>query len=373
MSLDDNLETYPAPRENTLLLGHEKAEKVLLDAYNSERLHHAWLICGPKGIGKATLAFRFARFLLAQPPKSSEGALFGDVLPAELPNTLDIPSNNPVFHRIAANGHADLMTIEKAYDEKKERQKTEIAVGDVRGVGGFLSKTAAEGGWRVVVIDAADEMNRNAANAVLKILEEPPKQAILLLTCHNPGRLLPTITSRCRKLVLNPLDETTVTDLISRYQPETTPEDAKSLAQLSEGSVGRALALTEEGGLGFYKDLIDLLMTLPRLDTGKLHGLSDRLASRGGESSFVTVMELLKWWLGRLIRFGASGELGETTASQTEIELYQRLLGLAGLDRWIEVWEKVSQLISRAGGGAQLDRKQVVLNAFLAIEATARR
>jgi len=133
------------------------------------------------------------------------------------------------------------------------------------------------------------------------------------------------------------------------------------------------LALTEEGGLGFYKDLIDLLMTLPRLDTGKLHGLSDRLASRGGESSFVTVMELLKWWLGRLIRFGASGELGETTASQTEIELYQRLLGLAGLDRWIEVWEKVSQLISRAGGGAQLDRKQVVLNAFLAIEATARR
>ena len=373
MSQDEITERSLKPRGNPQLFGHEKAESILLDAFNSERLHHAWLICGPKGIGKSTLAFRFARFLLAQPPKSGGGALFSDKMPATPPKSLDISPENPVFRRIAANGHADLMTVEKAYDEKSDRRKTEIAVGDVRGIGGFLSRTAAEGGWRVVVIDAADEMNRNAANAVLKILEEPPKQAILLLACHNPGRLLPTITSRCRKLALSPLDKTIVADLIRCHQPETSPDDAKSLALLSEGSIGRALSLAEVGGLDFYKDLIDLLSTLPRLDTAKLHGLGDRLAIRGGEASFVTVMELLRWWLGRFIRFGASGDLEGTASSQVEIELCQRLLGLAGLDRWIEVWEKVSQLISRAGGGSQLDRKQVVLNVFLAIEATARR
>ena len=373
MTQEDVTDLIPKPRANSQLIGHESAEQVLLDAFNSERLHHAWLICGPKGIGKATLAFRFARFLLSQPPEGNDSGLFGNDLPPSPLTSLDVPPENPVFHRVAANGHADLMTIERAYDDKKERRKTEIAVGDVRGVGGFLAKTAAEGGWRIVVIDAADEMNRNAANAVLKILEEPPKKAILLLVCHNPGRLLPTIRSRCRKLVLNPLADPQVSELIHRYRPDISVPDTQGLAILSEGSIGRALSLAEEGGLDFYKDLLDLLGTLPKLDTGKLHGLSDRLAARGGEASFVTVMDLLKWWLGRLIRFGAAGSLESPAVLQAEIDLYQRLLGLAGLDRWLEVWEKVSQLISRAGGGAQLDRKQVVLNAFLAIEATARR
>ncbi len=373
MTQDSLSESHPEPRENAILFGHTDAEETLLSAYNSERMHHAWLICGPKGIGKATLAFRFARFLLAQPPKTDDGGLFGEAPPAEKPQTLDISPDHPVFHRVAANGHADLMTVERAYDDKKDRRKTEIAVGDVRGVGGFLSKTAAEGGWRVIVIDAADEMNRNAANAVLKILEEPPRQAILLLVCHNPGRLLPTITSRCRKLSLAPLVEETVSELMQRYEPATSPEDARALARLSEGSIGRALSLAEEGGLDFYNDLVGLLSTLPKLDTGKLHGLGDRLAARGAEGSFITVMELLRWWLGRLIRYGAAGDLGPSSPTQDELALYTRLLGLAGLDRWIEVWEKVSQLIARAGGGAQLDRKQVVLNAFLAIESTARR
>jgi DNA polymerase III subunit delta' len=182
----------PAPRANPLLLGHAAAEATILDALRAGRVHHAWLITGPDGVGKATLGFRFARRLLAGVPSSE---------------TLALEPTHPVFRRVAAGSHADLETIELGVNEKTGRMRSEIVVNDARKIGGFMSLTPAEGGWRVVVVDGAEDMNPSAANAILKVLEEPPSRALLILCCTAPGLLLPTIRSRCRRLRLDPLDD----------------------------------------------------------------------------------------------------------------------------------------------------------------------
>ena len=363
----------PSPRENPDLHGHEEAERALLDGFNRGRLAHAWLICGPRGVGKATLAFRFARFLLAQGNgDASGGGLFGDAVAAEKPETLHMDPDHPVFRRTASRGHADLLTVERGFDEKRGKLRTEVVVDDVRGIGSFLGLTPAEGGWRVVVVDSADDMNRHAANAVLKVLEEPSPRALLLLVSHNPGRLLPTVRSRCRRLILKPLKEDRLAARLRELRPDLDETEALDLARLAEGSVGRAISLAAEGGLDLYRDLLDLLDTLPSLDVPAVHALGDRLAKAGAEEAYRTMTELLRGWLGRLIVVGAAPGQGAAVAlTADEKAIMERLLRAGPLDRWMEVWEKINRLLGRADG-ANLDRRQVALNAFLAVENAAR-
>ena len=254
------------PRENPDLSGHEHAEQEILDAWSSGRLHHAWLINGPKGIGKATLAYRFARFILAggNAPAADEGdALFGaDEIPAS-PTSLAIDPEHPVFRRVAANGHADLQVIERGMSDDGKRMQTVIPVDKIRAVGHTMSLTAGEGGWRVIIVDGAEEMNPNAANALLKVLEEPPPRALLLLITHAPGRLLPTIRSRCCQLRLSSLSPDTVDALLAKNRPDLSDDERKVLGRLSDGSIGRALDLADSGGVGLQRDLIGLMNSLP--------------------------------------------------------------------------------------------------------------
>src|SRR5947209_6591439 len=209
----------PDPRANPILLGHPEAEATILAAIRAGRMHHAWLITGPEGIGKATLAYRFARRLLAGRPTE---------------DSLALDPANPVFRRVAANSHSDMLTIERVFNEKTKRMKTQIAVEDVRKINGFMSLTPAEGGWRVVVVDGAEELNPASANALLKILEEPPPRSVLLLVCAAPGRLLPTIRSRCRRLRLTPLADEPMDELLVQYLPQLTADDRGRLITLSE-------------------------------------------------------------------------------------------------------------------------------------------
>jgi DNA polymerase III subunit delta' len=361
----EEVEIGLAPRANPNLYGHGAAEKTLLDAYNSGRMAHAWLLCGPRGIGKATLAYRFARFVLAQ-RKGNGAGLFG--APAAMEDLALAPAH-PVFRRIASGGHADLLTVERTENERG-KLRDEIVVEDARRIGGFLHLTPAEGGWRVVVIDGVEEMNRNAANAVLKIVEEPPAQALILLVSHAPGRLLPTIRSRCRRLALKPLDLGTTARILTEQRPGLDAADTQALARLAEGSAGRAIELADLGGLTLLRQMIELLATLPRLDVAALYKLADRMGGAEGEAAFRTVTDLLLWWLARLIRMGGGGEApDEVVAGETA--LYRRLAEPRSLDRWLEVWEKTRALFSRADA-VNLERKQVLLNAFLALEAPAR-
>lgn len=355
----------PEPSDNPDLVGHGGAERAFLDAWTSGRLAHAWLLTGPKGVGKATMAYRIARFVLSGGGEG--GGLFGGG-----PETLAISPDHPVFRRVSASGHADLKVVERGFsDEKKAKLRTEIVIDDVRGIGGFMALTPAEGGWRVVIIDAADEMNRNAANAVLKVLEEPPRNALMLLVSHSPGRLLPTIRSRCRRLAMNPLPEATVADLLARYRLDLTGDDVTALARLGEGSIGKALALATEGGLDLYRELVAMMSSLPRLDVAALHAFGDRVARPEADAAWRTVTELMGWWLARLIRAGGREGRGMAEVVPGEAAVMGRLLASASLERWLELWEKVTALFARTDA-VNLDRKQAMITAFLAVERLAR-
>jgi DNA polymerase-3 subunit delta' len=361
-------------RTNPDLLGHRAAEREILETEAVGRLGHAWLISGPRGIGKATLAYRLARHVLAGRTDAATGnagdggGLFAmEAAPVRVaPDAgLDMDPEHPVFRRVAAGSHGDLRVIERAVaDDKTGRRKTEIVVGDVRDLAGFMGMTPSEGGWRVVIVDEAETMNRNAANALLKVLEEPPGRAMLLLVSHNPARLLPTIRSRCRRLQLRALDDGVMATLIARHLPDLGPDDRRSLVGLAEGSIGRAIDLAGQGGLELCRDLISLLGGMPRLNAERLHALGDRVAR--DDQAFSALAELFPWWLARMTRAGALG-VAPAQVIPGEAEVAGRLLAAAPLDRWIEVWEKVGTLFERARA-VHLDRKQTVLSAFLAVE-----
>lgn len=357
-----------APRRNPNLLGHEAAEKLLLEAWGGGRMHHAWLIGGPPGIGKATLAFRFARFVLSQTENDAtgNGGLFGAPVP---PKSLAVNSGAPIFQRVASGGHADLLTVERVRDEKKNRLKRDIAVDDVRRIAPFLHMTSGEGGWRVAIIDGADRMNPSGMNAILKILEEPPPRALLLLVSDNPGGLLPTIRSRTRKLALHPLPEETVASLLNQYVPGLDDYDRAALAHLSEGSIGRAVALAQAGGLTLYREMLDLLAGLPRLNPAATQAFAEKIGRTGAEELYETATDLLTWWLARLARALALGRLPPEIAPG-EGALMARLAAAGGLERWMQVWEKTAREFARAEA-ANLDKALVVASALAALESAA--
>lgn len=353
------------PRDNPDLVGQDAAEKSFLQAWDSGRLAHAWLLTGPRGIGKATLAFRIARFVLAGGGESSGGGLFGDAAPAA---DLRMAPDHSVFRRISSGGHADFKLIERGWsDDKQTKRKSEITVDDVRDIGSFMSLTPAEGGWRVVIVDAADEMNRNSANAILKVLEEPPKRALMLLLAHSPGRLLPTIRSRCRRLTLPPLEPGTVTELLRRHHPDMPDDELRGLAALADGSIGRALALHEQGGMELYGAMVGLLAGLPRLQGSALHDFAEKIGRQA--DSLALFGELFTGWLAQGARRVAGGRSAEVVAGEGEVQY--RLVSRAGLERWTTLWERISGLFERADA-VNLDGKQVILNAFLAVEKALR-
>jgi len=328
----------PQPRENPLLLGHEAAEAAMLGAFVSGRLPHAWLLSGPRGIGKATLAYRFARFLFAA---DGGGGLF-----AAPPTSLAVEPGDPIFRRVASGGMADLLVVERSVDPRRKKLRSEIVVDDTRAIAGFLRLTAAEGHRRVVVLDGADMMNRNAANALLKILEEPPEQTVLLLVSDNPGRLLPTIRSRCRSLMLKPLPGATVAGALARYRPDLSAGDRTALARIAEGSIGRALDMAAAGGLALYRTLVKLLEQLPEVDGASLHAFAERLARSDGEEAFRLTAELLLDWLARMVAMAAGAGAATRAVLPEEATTMRRLGGRGELDRWVEVWEKLARLFA---------------------------
>lgn len=217
----------PHPRAQYQLMGAEAAERSLADALARGRLHHAWLLCGPEGIGKATFAYRATRWLLGARPDPGHGLLGAS--PAD-----------PVSRLVETGAHPDLLVLERAMEGGRLRKS--ISVEDMRALPEFFAKSPSMGGYRIAIVDAADDLNANSANALLKTLEEPPQHAVLFLVAHRPARLLPTIRSRCRRLSFRPWDEAAV----SRFLMDLTDADddeAAQLAAMAQGSPGLALAL----------------------------------------------------------------------------------------------------------------------------------
>ena len=448
------------PRANPALFGQEEAEAALMAAWKSGRMPHAWLISGPRGIGKATLAFRFARFalsgggadvdpsaqLLITPRGSTRGADVdpsaqlltprgstrgadvdpsaqlltprgstrgadvdpsaqllitprgstrgADVDPsAQLlvtprgstrggvggqgsglinnePPSMETDPSGRVFQRVAALGHSDFRLVRRSLNKKTGKWRQEISIEDVRDMGQFLRLTAGEGDWRIIVIDSADEMTNAAMNAALKAIEEPPPRALVLLVSHAPGRLLPTIRSRCRRLDLSPLDDATVKKVAARHLPDLSPDELDELARLADGSAGRALTLADHGGVELHRDMLAILGDFPRIDELALDKLGDKLGRSGAEEGFRVFGEMLTGMLGRLCR-DRRADRRVAEANLAEAPVSERLAAVGGLDRWLDVWEKLAQLFARAES-AKLDRKQVVVDAVLTMGAAAR-
>jgi DNA polymerase-3 subunit delta' len=349
----------PAPRANPDLLGHEAAEQSLRLLFQSGRLPHALLLAGPRGIGKATLAFRIARHVLANGSGSGtdpDGGLAAD-------------PESGVFRRVASGGHADLLTVERGYDARRRRLRGEIVVEDTREIAAFLRLTPAEGGWRVVVVDGADEMNRNAANALLKILEEPPSRALLLLVTHSPGRLLPTIRSRCRRFPIAPLQTEIVQLLLTRYRPDLSQAAVADLARLAGGSIGRALDLAAAGGVELYRAMLGLLSREGGFDPAPLHAFADRLARGEAEEGYRAFEQLIAQLLARLAVAAARGA-STALLDPEEAAVLRRLAPRIPAARWAALRDEIGRDFVRADA-LNLDRKQTVLGAFFAIEGAA--
>jgi len=351
----DQIEGAPHPRDTAALIGQDPAQAAFLDAFNVGKLHHAWLLTGPRGVGKATLAWKIARFLLATP--DSTGGMFDD--PA--PTALDVAPQHPVARRIASGGEGGLKSVTRSVNPDTKRLRKQIVVDDIRALNGFFQMSAADGGRRVVIIDDADEMNVNAANALLKMLEEPPERATLLLISHQPSALLPTIRSRCRTLRLAPLSPDQMARALTQSNV-VVQGDPAALAELSGGSVGGALRLSLMGGLAIYAELIGLMSSLPRLDRGRALKLAEAAAQRGGEAKLDLLFRLIELMLARLARTGATGAPPAIQAAPHEAEILTRLAPTPHQGR---IWADTAQEVSaraQHGLAVNLDPAALVLD-----------
>lgn len=343
----DRLEGFPLPRETRRLVGQEAAESAFLAAWRSGRLHHAWLIAGPQGIGKATLAYRIARFVLTNPDPAATAAATG----------LDVDPDIPAARQVTALSHPDLIVVRRGWNAARKTFFSTLSVDAVRRAGRFFDLTPGHGGWRVAIIDTVDEMGPGAANALLKTLEEPPARALILLVSHAPGRLLATIRSRCRRLTLAPLGRD---DLLAALKAAGAEQglaalDAgarETLVKLARGSVRRALGLVSGDGLKLHGEIAAILSAPPGGAERALHALADRLARRGAEAEFDFAVAALCDHIAERIEAGA----GQVPA--------------ASLARLAEVWEKISRLAAETAT-FHYDRKQVILAAFHSVAQAA--
>lgn len=269
-----------APFANTRLFGHNEAEDFLARAYQSGKLHHAILIEGPQGIGKATLAFRFAHHVLSYPE------------PAGAPFTLGDPDANSLIGRQISSGAShNLLHLSRPTDEKTGKVKSFITVEEIRRAGHFFSQTSGTGNWRIVIVDPADDMNRNAANAILKMLEEPPKRSLFLVLSHAPGKLLPTIRSRCMPLKLAALSDVDLGRALEHLGAPLSPEQAGLLAAEAKGSVSQALKLLNYGGMDIISAFNDLLANQGPAARRQMHKLADVLSAKDSDVVYQFFLE----------------------------------------------------------------------------------
>ncbi len=360
----DRIEGAPHPRETPTLFGHGAAEAEFLASFNAARLHHGWLITGPRGVGKATLAWRIARFLLATP--EDDGGFFA----APAPDTLDIPDDHPVARRLRQLAEPRLFLLRRGPNDKATALAQDIRVDEVRKMKSFFALSAADGGRRVAIIDAADEMNTGAANALLKLLEEPPAAATFLVISHQPHRLLPTIRSRCRELRLPPLPPQDLSDALTLAGGAVAPDAVQALAELAGGSVGEAFRLTNLDGLKLYRTISTLMATLPRMDRARAIALSDMAAGKGNEATFDLIMTLLDLFLARLARTGATG----TTAPEAAPGEAALMARLAPTATYARAWADLAQSLgirARRGRAVNLDPAALLLDTLLKIDAMA--
>lgn len=332
-----------APRNQIDFIGHDDAEQQIVQAISGGRMPHAWLITGPDGVGKATFAFRFARFLLSGLP---------------LKNTLAVPADHPTTKLISAGSHPDLLVIERAFDEKKGRMLKNIPVDEIRRIAPFLGMTASQGAWRVAIVDGADTLSTQAQNAILKTLEEPPEKSVLLLTAENGARLLPTIRSRCRILKMDKLSLQHLAALAEKHGLKSEGQGAQEfLLALADGSAARLLRYGTCDAFGVYQSwlafLADPFNPLLRLK------LAESWSARDNEALYETGLDVMRDWLRRLIMAKGLNKPPVALMSD-ENRLVAGLYPTLRLDCLLALWENLHAQMD-AVYASNLDHKTALM------------
>ena len=341
-----------APEASPHLCGHDQAERTMLRAWESGRLAPSWLLRGPPGVGKATLAYRFARRLFACADHERAAA----------------DPDHPVFRMVMHKAHPDLRILKREVNPKTGKLRRDIIVEQVRDADISLHETAARDGHKILIVDTADELNANSANALLKLLEEPPPNTVMLLVCQRPGILPRTILSRCMQLSLKPLSRADMLTAIQRIAPEIPAERRAVLAELAEGSLGRALELQAGDWPGRYAALLPRL-AMARTGMAARLDLAAELAKGGDGRGFRAAADLLAMAVRRLAAHKAGG-VPELELFAGEQVLLDGLAAGLGLDQWVAVWDKLSALAGQVDR-LNLDPVQALLQVVQAIGGAA--
>jgi len=334
----DRIAGFAHPREAVELLGQDAALTLAAQALRGGRPPHAWLITGPPGIGKATLAYRMARYLLRH-GATADGAA-----------DLSVAADDATARQVASRAHPGLLVLKRRLNPKTGKPQTELPVDEVRRLSGFFGMTSGAGGWRIAIVDPADDMNENAANALLKQLEEPPQNAMLLLLSHRPGRLLPTIRSRCRRLDLRLLPDALVEQALERLLPDADGDERAALARLSGGSIGAALLLADGDGAMLAREADRLIESARDPDMVALHALGEKI--------------------GR-IRDGLS-LYGDFVLQELVTRVRARARAGLNAEGWARITVRLEELFARADG-LNLEPRQTVWSAARLLSGVARR
>ncbi len=364
----DNTRSLRDPASMNFCLGHETQEALFIDLFKKNSIPHAMIFSGLEGIGKTTMAFRFARFLLKYGKscaQDSQSGLFGDEelsLPQEI-KSLDVDPSDQTFHLIASGSHPDFLHICRNFDKVKGRLDSNLKVESIREIGPFLRKTASEGGWRTVIVEDADTMNRNAQNAILKILEEPPANVLIILIAHRPGMLIPTIHSRSRNIQFTPLSAMVMETLLARKEGtvEFSPSDIEVLSSLSEGSVGQAIKFIEQDGLSMLYKIIEHMIYAKEGKSHKIHEFSGFIAKPAQDAQYRIFTYTYLWVLRKILFLKARG--------YSEIPRYicndatNNLLHNFRLEQLIAINDDAKKVFERVDF-SNLDRRDAVRSAF---------
>jgi DNA polymerase-3 subunit delta' len=353
MSQADQIEELPdidgdfPPRYTRALIGHQAAVDSFSSACQSGRMPHAWLLTGPKGVGKASFAYMATRGLMAAktPEKISDFRHADDSEDQRLVET---------------EAHPDMYVLKRRFNPKTDKFTADIPVDSVRQMKQFFTLSASRGGWRVAIIDSIDEMNKSGVNGLLKLLEEPPERTLFFVICQHPGRLLDTIKSRCRTLSLNALSTEDLVTLVQQRLQGVDRNTAAAAAYLADGSAGRALDLVDQGGFDLYRDMIEVFAGLPMPEIEKLHALASRFGARAEPASFDIFCYLFSNWLFRVIHGRATGQ-HQQPVFEGEAEVIARVSQQMALEPATRLWEKVNQQM-REVNALNLDKKQAVLD-----------
>ncbi len=370
--LSDQIEGYPHPKVTETLFGHQFAEQEFISCFNSGRLHHGWLITGPKGIGKATFAWRMAKFLLTQPIARSEPIGLFDNSIENQNNEKDEILKKAIKARILAESEPRLAILRKSLDEKRKTFRSSIRVNEVRSLKTFFSLSVSDGGSRVAIIDCAEDLNINAANAILKTLEEPPKSTIFLIISHNPQGLLPTIKSRCRELRLSSLKQSDLINALKQMDLAIPEKDSEIYSLLGSGSVGNSIRLLEHDGASLYRNLLLFLGQLPNLNGFELGKFIETLSGNKNRSRLELFIELLNTVIARISKAGITGHSSAEKILEDEKGIFEKLCPTpTSAKKWAELAQTQSENLKH-GLAVNLDPGSLILDTFFRIEDCAK-